>query len=792
MTTENISLNITGNALQSLQKLETQMGKVSSKFAAFRNVLSGIAVSGFVANTLKFADSIQDLSNATGLATESVLGFSRAVQLNGGTIENAEAALGKFNLSIAEAANGGLASQDAFAKVGLSLQDLATLSEQALFDKVVQGLSQIKDRATAAAVSNELFGKSLRGVELSKLANDYSSATKESAKYSESIAKGAAAQQEIETALNNLKLTLLGILSPIGELAKTINNNIDSISRWGKVLFEVIKVIGGLFIFGKVITLFSRGINAVKGFVVEWKLLKLSLKEIQNQTVLTNKGIYKAIQGIETFIRKNPELAKLKDQFIKVKEGAQTAAMAVLGFLGSITGLTVAYKKYNEVVEEQNLDEIINYIDDLNQKSTEAWEAANAEAEAKRQVIDANLKLNNSIKEVSKAYEKNREEMENAMEMEVAFAMMSSDTAEQIRAQQSAYNEIVNAVDELRKKKQDLGKENDQQRVLIDREIAALLATIPAATEAARVRVEALQNIRDAQNELLKQTELMKMQLTDDANLKALQDQIALIQLYGDELENANIALQVSQSLEQTLLELRKQELDLIARKGQLTDEQFQRELSQIEQLRQAAYKRAGAEIDAKTQVQQAQRVADEDSILGIKKYVDELEKSISPAKRALDSVQSVFNNMESALETFVRTGKFSFKDFASSVIRDLAMIQAKAALVAVFKTVLGSIFPGFAEGGSPPVNKPSIVGEKGPELFVPKTAGTIIPNDQLGKGKGIGSGAVSAPITNNYITNNINALDAKSVAQVFAENRKAIFGANKMAEREMSYAGAR
>lgn len=38
----------------------------------------------------------------------------------------------------------------------------------------------------------------------------------------------------------------------------------------------------------------------------------------------------------------------------------------------------------------------------------------------------------------------------------------------------------------------------------------------------------------------------------------------------------------------------------------------------------------------------------------------------------------------------------------------------------------------GFAEGGRPPVNKPSWVGERGPELWWPDRAGTIIPMDQL------------------------------------------------------------
>ena len=39
----------------------------------------------------------------------------------------------------------------------------------------------------------------------------------------------------------------------------------------------------------------------------------------------------------------------------------------------------------------------------------------------------------------------------------------------------------------------------------------------------------------------------------------------------------------------------------------------------------------------------------------------------------------------------------------------------------------------GFANGGRPPVGRPSIVGEKGPELFVPDRAGTVVPNHAMG-----------------------------------------------------------
>ncbi|WP_170112619.1 tape measure protein [Sphingomonas fennica] len=46
-----------------------------------------------------------------------------------------------------------------------------------------------------------------------------------------------------------------------------------------------------------------------------------------------------------------------------------------------------------------------------------------------------------------------------------------------------------------------------------------------------------------------------------------------------------------------------------------------------------------------------------------------------------------------------------------------------------------GTIFSGlgFADGGSPPVGKASLVGERGPELFVPRVPGVVVPNHMLG-----------------------------------------------------------
>ena len=68
-----------------------------------------------------------------------------------------------------------------------------------------------------------------------------------------------------------------------------------------------------------------------------------------------------------------------------------------------------------------------------------------------------------------------------------------------------------------------------------------------------------------------------------------------------------------------------------------------------------------------------------------------------------------------------------------------------------------------FANGGNPPVNRPSIVGERGPELFVPRSSGTIVPNetlDALGRYRPTSSaGAASQTVNVNYSVTEVNGM---------------------------------
>ena len=70
------------------------------------------------------------------------------------------------------------------------------------------------------------------------------------------------------------------------------------------------------------------------------------------------------------------------------------------------------------------------------------------------------------------------------------------------------------------------------------------------------------------------------------------------------------------------------------------------------------------------------------------------------------------------------------------NIVNELATSFLRLGINSMLKNTGSKLFanlPGFANGGKPPVNKPSIVGERGPEVFVPSIAGNIIANDKLG-----------------------------------------------------------
>jgi lambda family phage tail tape measure protein len=166
-------------------------------------------------------------------------------------------------------------------------------------------------------------------------------------------------------------------------------------------------------------------------------------------------------------------------------------------------------------------------------------------------------------------------------------------------------------------------------------------------------------------------------------------------------------------------------------------------------------------------------------------------ENAYNYATMAQEVFSTLTGNMTEAINTFVDTGKFSFSNFAESVIKDLIKIQLRMQMMQLFSMgmkAIGGFSSGpqllnsYADGGEPPVGVPSLVGERGPELFVPSRAGTIIPNHQLSAALGGGGGTT---INGPYIAS-MNAIDTQSGIQFLAKNKMTIWSMNQSANRSI------
>lgn len=151
------------------------------------------------------------------------------------------------------------------------------------------------------------------------------------------------------------------------------------------------------------------------------------------------------------------------------------------------------------------------------------------------------------------------------------------------------------------------------------------------------------------------------------------------------------------------------------------------------------------------------------------------------------ESFNAVVSNMNSAIDAFVRTGKFSFKDFAKSIIQDLIAIQLKMQAMQLFKMGMNFFFPGAGsvpgKAGGGFTNVPTMVGENGPELFIPnRQGGTVIPNQQLSSVMG------SQPqvVYNAPVVQNLSAIDTQTGMQFLLRNKDSIYAANLSASRSV------
>jgi lambda family phage tail tape measure protein len=822
MAAENldIGINITGNAAKSLSDLQTKVGKLQKGFDDLKTSIATLALDALIAKSVMFADTMQDLATATGVATNSIVGLSKSFEQNGGTADQARAAILKLTENIGAAAEGGKEAQIAFQKVGVSLGDLSKLSEQSILEKTIEGLAKIDDISTRTKVAIDLLGKGAKGVDFSGVASGYKSAAEEALKYNAAIKASAELNDKIQAAFGKLQLSILKAFEPIANAINNIDDAklskfIESFASMAVSLAAVATAVKGLEILGKILLFVAGSVALITGGFAS---LARTAAAFGTQMRAASAALAAGVPFFETLgvtlgivaTKRLPFLVSGLGMLLKGFLGVAGVVLIVNDVIDALTGkgligwLGTAYDKMKDFLGLQK---------DAASGAGAGRGDGQAELKARKEEADRIAKQQeeqkNKAREVEAYYKKQADALKSSVEQfyrsnEQAAklldfeASMVGKTEDQVQMQTSL-NELTNKyndeIQKLRDAKKQLGADEGGLRKVYDDQIAALQKNMAVDKERLTASVTGLQTAKLLEQDRLNTLERITQQME-------LQRQIAETTsgIHGDVAKQMqDIAFKQSQKgkspVERQLDEVNKTVNEFQAQAAGKIMSVFETEdgFRNIQQMNKELEKMY-AESEKLREAKIAEMKLSREWSTGWQDAFDSyMDSATNAAKIAGEQFNVVMNGMNSAIDKFVETGKFSFSDFARSIIQDLIKIELKAQATQILGAIGGGggIFSmiggllGFANGGNPPINKPSVVGENGPELFVPRTAGTVIPNGGSGAGGPTAGMAPINNITNNY---NVSAIDSKSVAQFFAENRKTLLGSMQLAQKELPY----
>lgn len=273
-----------------------------------------------------------------------------------------------------------------------------------------------------------------------------------------------------------------------------------------------------------------------------------------------------------------------------------------------------------------------------------------------------------------------------------------------------------------------------------------------------------------------------------------------MIAKYGDTLNSVNgIEKTHAQTLQEELdrhTDLSKVEkvrlqgiIDRVAAQEKLNDQY--RKAAEFEDVMRRSDDLALSDIEAQSSAEEANAKALQDKALALRETLDpqlkmmnmqdeyfqmlsaglitqeEYDKALTNMAEKSDTT---FQDMKRAIEGYgdsfakmVASGKFNFSSLVTSILTDIERLMVKRTITDPLMKMIdgmfsgsgssnfGDWFAGFFGGGKAvggPVDPSQVymVGENGPEMFVPHSAGTIVPNSKLGGG----SGNVSVTINNS------------------------------------------
>ena len=189
---------------------------------------------------------------------------------------------------------------------------------------------------------------------------------------------------------------------------------------------------------------------------------------------------------------------------------------------------------------------------------------------------------------------------------------------------------------------------------------------------------------------------------------------------------------------------------------------------------------------------------ADEEQVIQTTKLLNqEITKMKQPTIELDKTFENAFESSANILAQFITTGKAKFADFFQSIIEQILTTLIKLELInpminQIFKgaagfqslpafssgaSLIGTIAGFLADGGTADQGKPYVVGEEGPELFVPGSTGTVIPNGTKLSGQASGAGLV----VNYNIASGVTHNELAPILELHSQKiKREIYGARQ------------
>lgn len=209
-------------------------------------------------------------------------------------------------------------------------------------------------------------------------------------------------------------------------------------------------------------------------------------------------------------------------------------------------------------------------------------------------------------------------------------------------------------------------------------------------------------------------------------------------------------------------------------------------------------------ELNGKTEAEQKVRQALGDSwatysptvIKGLEDQIQkqmDLEERLKDQQAIWDTVSSSMSDAFMSMVDGTKSAKDAFKSMAAAIIKELYNVLVVQQLVGSFSraTGTGSGLVGMigsalfkADGGPVSAGQPYIVGERGPEMIIPKSSGMVLTNGQTKAALG-GSSNESYVVNNNIsVTGSDSAMVrqeiAKMIPQISSATKAAMIDAKK------------